>query len=452
MCLLLLPIAGISQLSSENVSSAFNDFIGDKALQSASVGLTIVDGTTRHEVFSHNGKKTLIPASSLKMVTATTAMELFGANYQFETELVLEGTIDNGILNGNFVVIGHGDPSLGHPELRNTAEDFIQECLEAVITQGVQTIHGDIICQDNYFSGPSVAPSTTLSNSGNYYSAGSTGLHWLGNEFRITLSSEDVDGGKTQVMNVSPRPAGIELINETTASNVNRDMAYIFAVPGSDQMIIRGTIPKGQAGFEIKGALHNPAEVLRKELIKAFNKEGIRVSQKEVHPEDDKSLAIILGAPLKEIVSVTLHDSDNSMADCLLKHIGKRFKNDGSFQGGVNSLHAFWGERGVDTKGWFQKDGSGLSRANGITTQQLALIIAKGSEKNISHLKLGMKHLGDVKNVWSKSGYIDRVRAYSGFIEVDDHLYAYSIMANNYDCNASDMRKKIEKLFKEVAK
>jgi D-alanyl-D-alanine carboxypeptidase/D-alanyl-D-alanine-endopeptidase (penicillin-binding protein 4) len=451
MALLLLPIAGFSQLNSEKTSTAFDEFIADPDFQSTSIGLTIVNAKTRHEVFNYNGKKSLIPASSLKMVTATTVMELFGGDHAFSTKLTLEGEIENEILEGNFVVTGGGDPTLGHPELGISAQDFIDECVEAAITQGIHTINGDILCQDHFFSGPTVAQSVSIDNSGNYYAAGSTGLHWRGNSFAIKLSSEPLDGGSTRIVDVNPNPVGIEIVNEVTASNVNHDLAYIHSIPGSNQMIIRGTIPKGKTSFTIHGALHDPAKTLRRELIQAFAQNGIRVSQNEVFSESKKELGSIEGDPLREIVRYTLFESDNSMADCLLKHIGKRYKDDGSFKGGVNSLQAFWRERGVNTKGWFQCDGSGLSRSNGITTQQLALIIAKGREDNIPHLKAGMKHLGNIKNVWSKSGYIDRVRAYAGFIEVDGNRYVYSIMANNYDCSASAMRKKIEKLFRAVA-
>ena len=175
MCLLLLPLAGFSQLNSEKVSTAFDEFIADPDLQSTSIGLTIVDTKTRHEIFNYNGKKSLIPASSLKMVTAITALEFFGPDHTFSTKLALEGEVENGILEGNFVVTGGGDPTLGHPEFGMGAQDFIDECVEAAITQGIQTINGDILCQDHFFSGPTVAPSISLDNSGNYYAAGSTG-------------------------------------------------------------------------------------------------------------------------------------------------------------------------------------------------------------------------------------------------------------------------------------
>lgn len=452
MCLLLLPCFALGQLTNEKVEAAFSKFIADSELETATVGFTVVDAITRYEIFSHNGKKSLLPASSLKMITACTALEFFGVHHTFETTLSYTGVIENGVLNGNIVITGGGDPTLGYSAYSRNPDEQLNTWIEAIVGAGIQTINGDIICDASYFSGPTVAPTTTLNNSGNYYAAGSSGLHWRGNKFTITLESDPLDGGDTRITGIDPQLPGIQIINEVKASDINRDMAFIHAVPGSDEMIIHGTIPKGRKAFNIKGALHDPSALLRMEVIRELNRNSIRVSQNLQHVEDETELAKTTSVPLYQIVEHMLKQSDNSVADCLLKHLGKRFENDGSFKGGARSLKKFWGERGVDTKGWFQKDGSGLSRANGVTSQQLALIIAKCRETNVVYIKRGMKHLGDLENVWSKSGYIDRVRAYAGYVEVDGHLYVFSIISNNYSCTASAMRKKIEVLFKAIAK
>ena len=209
---------------------------------------------------------------------------------------------------------------------------------------------------------------------------------------------------------------------------------------------------KGKKEFTIEGALHNPGAVLRQEFVNALNEAGISV--KEERDEEIFSVAKVLtetsSPALKDIIAVMLKKSDNSYADCLMRQVGIRYLDKGSLEGGIESYQHFWKGRGIPLSGWFQQDGSGLSRANGITTQQLALITAKAKPTHRELIKDGLKPMADIPGLYVKSGYINRVRAYTGFIEKEGKEYAFAIISNNHDCSASAMRKKIEKLMTKV--
>ncbi|MFT5914728.1 MAG: D-alanyl-D-alanine carboxypeptidase [Bacteroidia bacterium] len=96
--------------------SEFNQFIKDlpnqTPLKSANVGFTLMDesGKTTSELQSGNS---LAPASVMKVITTASALDILGTDFQFETQLAYTGKVKNGVLKGNLVIIGGGDPTLG---------------------------------------------------------------------------------------------------------------------------------------------------------------------------------------------------------------------------------------------------------------------------------------------------------------------------------------------------
>lgn len=81
-------------------------------LPQASVGYAILDLRTNRYVAEHNAEQSLIPASTLKVVTAAAALAKHGANYRFKTDITAIGHISNDTLRGDIVIKGVGDPSI----------------------------------------------------------------------------------------------------------------------------------------------------------------------------------------------------------------------------------------------------------------------------------------------------------------------------------------------------
>ena len=72
--------------------------------------------------------QSLVPASTTKLVTTATALEIFGPNLRFATKIKYAGTIDtNGVLNGNIYIEGGGDPCLGTPRFTEHYGSFMRK-------------------------------------------------------------------------------------------------------------------------------------------------------------------------------------------------------------------------------------------------------------------------------------------------------------------------------------
>src|SRR5665213_119477 len=95
-----------------DVSSDIDSVLRDKLLQKASVGIEMVrlgasDGQAV-EIYQHDSRKPMTPASNLKLVTTSAALDHLGTEFRFRTVLLLH---DN-----DLVLIGAGDPSFGDSE------------------------------------------------------------------------------------------------------------------------------------------------------------------------------------------------------------------------------------------------------------------------------------------------------------------------------------------------
>src|SRR5437763_1868775 len=109
----LLAIGGAAQTVKNKLQGAYQQFESDSQLRHAISSLYIVNERTGEIVFDRNSQIGLAPASTQKIITATTAFELLGKDYQYKTDVGYRGNIVAGLLRGNLHIIGSGDPTLG---------------------------------------------------------------------------------------------------------------------------------------------------------------------------------------------------------------------------------------------------------------------------------------------------------------------------------------------------
>lgn len=94
-------------------------------------------------LISHNADKGMNPASVMKLITTNAALELLGPAYRWKTEVYKNGTVNNGILNGDLIIKGYGDPSF-------KAQDFWR-LLTTLQQAGIKNITGDLLFDKDYF-------------------------------------------------------------------------------------------------------------------------------------------------------------------------------------------------------------------------------------------------------------------------------------------------------------
>ncbi|MDB5011537.1 MAG: D-alanyl-D-alanine carboxypeptidase/D-alanyl-D-alanine-endopeptidase, partial [Mucilaginibacter sp.] len=120
----LLFIAGqaASQSLQQKIQTAFNRLQADSQCRYGMVALTVLDAQTGQEIFAGNANMGMAPGSTMKTVTTITAFNILGADFKYQTQFGYTGTLTNGTLNGDVIIKGSGDPTLGSWRWETTKE------------------------------------------------------------------------------------------------------------------------------------------------------------------------------------------------------------------------------------------------------------------------------------------------------------------------------------------
>ncbi|MBQ6161729.1 MAG: D-alanyl-D-alanine carboxypeptidase/D-alanyl-D-alanine-endopeptidase [Prevotella sp.] len=129
----------------QSLVAEMDSLMGSDIFKTSQVGLEIYDLDADSILYRHGERQRLRPASTQKVITAITALDQLGTNYQYKTELRYTGTIADSTLTGSLYVVGGFDPCLGRDDLA-----ALVECLQ---TAGIDTIRGSIYA-DRSMKGP----------------------------------------------------------------------------------------------------------------------------------------------------------------------------------------------------------------------------------------------------------------------------------------------------------
>ena len=102
------PVTGVSRLQRE-----IETILAAPALTRSYWGVLVRSAKNSDTLYSLNAGKLLMPGSTMKIMTLATAAERLGWDYVYDTRLVAAGPIDSGVLNGDLLVVGSGDPKIG---------------------------------------------------------------------------------------------------------------------------------------------------------------------------------------------------------------------------------------------------------------------------------------------------------------------------------------------------
>jgi serine-type D-Ala-D-Ala carboxypeptidase/endopeptidase (penicillin-binding protein 4) len=466
----------------QNVQAALNALANDGDFKHAGVSMNVVEVETGKKIAEWNSELCLIPASTLKIVTTSTALAILGENYTFKTELQYDGTIDDaGTLRGNLYVKGFGDPTLGSelmagvPDLETIIKTFASEVKKA----GIKKINGLIVGDATHYNTTDV---TSLGwqwdDIGNYYAAGVWGLNIRENYYDLLLRQSPKIGGAVSFVRTEPHIPNLVVISEVTAATSGADNSVIFGAPYTYSRLVNGTIPAGKGTFRVKGSMPDPAFLTAHYLMKALEENGIRTNKlattqvellREATPVLFRKTIFTHRSPnLKAIVHRANMESVNLYCETMLKAIGMKVKSQGSTEAGIAALRDFWSVRGIDLNAFVTEDGSGISTRNAVSAQHLTNFLNKiYSDKTIFNnfysslpeagktgtLKDTFGGTAGVGKIRAKTGSMKRVRCYAGYAKTQSgKLVAFSVLTNNFTGSFGNAKNKIETAIAEICK
>lgn len=471
---LVLPLLLLGQTKFE---SYITNWRAKKVTAHANIGVAVHELETGKILSGYNEDYSLVPASTLKLVTTLISLDKIGEDYKYETYTAHDGKIDpDGTLQGNLYIIGSGDPTLGSDRIPGNLsyKEFLAKFVKGIQSHGITCIDGDIIADESIFDSYPIAPSWQWNDLGNYYAGGAWGLNINENEYDIYFDSNYKVGSLSKLLFTDPWIPYLRLENEVVVDSANTgDNAYVFGGPYDFDKRIVGSIPQSKKRFKIKGSIPDPPKFLAGEIRSYLSKKGIKSNGVKVKVKSrDKHnhthyLDTTFSPPLVEIVKYANYFSINQYCESLLKTLGNELTGKGSGGYGLRAINEYLVKLKVDATALHMEDGSGLSARNLVSPRFLSEFLSKYSIKNGSKIikrvlpKAGAD--GTVRgllngrsskgNIWVKSGSMERTLSYSGICKARSGKWvSFCIIINGYTGKYKDMKPGAEQVLDQIYK
>jgi D-alanyl-D-alanine carboxypeptidase/D-alanyl-D-alanine-endopeptidase (penicillin-binding protein 4) len=443
-------------------------------IRNASWALSVKDAATGKVVLERDPKRNLVPASILKIFVTAAALEKLGPAGSLPTRLYYDGAISNGFLNGNIYIRGGGDPSLGSQLVKGAEplDAVFKAWTDAIRKAGINVINGAVVGDESAFD--SVQPgSWAWEDIGNYYAGQPSALTVNDGLYKLYFKPAAQPGGEAAVLRTEPYIEGLKFENYMkTGPAGSGDNGYIFAFPGQYQAVLRGSIPAGAAEFAIKGALPDPAFFAAQSFSYYLAKAGINSNKKAFKGVLPAGSAPVLlaetpSAPVREVVRVTNKRSFNLYAELLLRQLGLQ-RGSGTREAGLAAVRAYLAENGVDISELDLEDACGLSSRDTVKAENFTDLLRAVYRKNYyqefyeslvypgdpdatGHVRNLGKGTPLEKNLRQKSGSLNGVRSYTGYLKTKKgRTLAFTSMINGYSAAPAVLDKMIEELLLDL--
>lgn len=425
------------------IESTFLGWSADPALAGSLVGFCVLDESGKTVFASPLAGKALCPASALKTVTTAAALEIMGPDFTFWTGFTSGwGLISpDGILEGDLFLEGRGDPTL--------SIDDLDAMVASLVRSGLKQVNGRLsITEPTRFEVP-VNDHWNWGDIGNSYGAGAYGLNVDHNRISIRFQPGVREGDPAILLNRGAPTKDTRWVNQVlTGPPGSGDRVVVYSEPRGRIITLRGTVPAGEDGFTVNGALPDPPAFALEFLNAKFEAAGVKFLGRESQL-DLSWFPVLAGHRSKELVEIVDHIhkvSDNLEAQCLFLSLGPELQRDPS-----EVLESHWESRGVSFTGLRLIDGSGLARANMIRPLDLAMVnhlARRGPHGERFRQSLTTYLDGKVR---SKLGAMSGVRTEVGFLTLEDgREVTFALLANGLDLKV-DFWPLRERLLREVA-
>ena len=438
----------------------------------------------------YSSLRKLLPASNTKLISTGLAIRALGPGFRFRTRIGCSGEIKDGTLHGDLCIIGGGDPTIASGDSIALSADSLFSVWASIVRKaGIRKIDGDVVGDGSFFDGMRENGSWSYGDIGTYYGAGGDGLCFYRNIQEYLVKPGASEGSRPEISVSHPSTPWLEFRNvSVTAPAGTGDNLYLYNTDLAPVAEMRGTYAVDKAPKKLQCSNKYGALTCAFQFRNFLEKAGIEVSGGAADCEsvwsgdslvrrhcDGRELEIIgetFSPSLKDIAFVTNRRSDNFYAETLLRTLSVRDTGSASYDSCMVTVREELDSLGVDWHyGVRMYDGSGLARHNYMSPDFFCRFLKAMSEtevfddymKTISHpgnpgmaSRLAGQPASLKDRIWMKSGSMDGVLCYSGYIMPEsgnrENLAVFSIMTNNCPDGGREVREFIDNLIALVAK
>ncbi len=410
---------------------------------------------------SRNAHTALSPASNMKVLTSAAALHHLGPDYRWTTWVLADGPVRDGVLEGDLVLYGTGDPGIADRFFESRATVF-EELAADLQAAGIREVQGRVVGDGSRFSGDLRSSEWEADDLNEWYAAPSGALSY--NENVLSMRVSPGAPGRPPVVGSIPEHSGLRVRNEgTTVSGVARPPLAFLRDDPEEPVLVYGEIRAGGPDVWRQMTVTDPALFAAHGFTHVLRDAGIVVrgsptsirensasivgSARVLAPGESESptvLALHRSPPLSTYLRAVNQRSHNLYADLLLKTLGWEFEGEGSFEAGGRVVRDWLVASGVPTTGLRVVDGSGLSPGNRASAATLVGAIEATSrsdgweafweslpEAGDRTLNRRMRSTPAAGNLRAKTGTINRVSSLSGMVlSADGERLAFSIIGN----------------------
>jgi len=390
-----VPFPAVVASPRELLRTSIDSLLRDPQLRNAFFGVLIVHPQSGDTLYSHNAGKVFMPASNQKILTGAVALAQLGPEYRFRTTIVKRGTLVNGVLNGDLMVVGSGDPSISN-RAQGKAMNLLLNVADSVAARGIRRVTGRLMSGRNLFTD------------------GIYGYGWEADDFSSS----------------SGAPVDELFYNEGMVDSTAR-------VGGRDTVVSVTT--------------RNPSRSFLAALDTALARRGITVaggiSDSIAPPGPADTLYSFQSPPLREILRHFEKPSQNQIGEILIKTIGLERTGVAVADSGAAVMSRQLLAWGAEQNAFVVYDGSGLSRHNLVSPETIVrVLVAMQGDTAFSAfydalpvagvdgtLRTRMKGTAAEGNMHAKTGTLEFVRSLSGYITTaNGERLVFSMLSNHF--------------------
>jgi D-alanyl-D-alanine carboxypeptidase/D-alanyl-D-alanine-endopeptidase (penicillin-binding protein 4) len=449
-------------------AAALDSVFADTAFRRASWGVLVRSPETGATLYRRDAGKMLVPASNMKVVTGAAALEALGPDYRFRTEVAATGPVERGMLRGDLVVRGSGDPAVSARFGGGDARAVFRAWADSLRARGVTRVEGRVVGNDDALDDVPLGRGWAWDDVDSGYSAEVGALQFNEGVIGVRVAPGARPGDPARVM-LDP-PTGYVPVEArvTTAAAGTPPRVDAVRAPEGPGIVVTGVVPVDTPEVREEVAVRDNtlyfATVLRETLREAGIEVGGDAVDADALPEAERgarapALFTHASAPLREVLAAFLKPSQNQIGELLLKTLGRELRGAGTASAGraaVDSLVRTWG---LDAGALSQADGSGLSRYNLVAPELLAGILEhmlRSPHREAWHAALPVGGVDGTLagrfrgtplegRLHAKTGTLNGVRALSGYVPgPDGRPLVFSILVNHHTRSARDADRVID--------
>jgi D-alanyl-D-alanine carboxypeptidase/D-alanyl-D-alanine-endopeptidase (penicillin-binding protein 4) len=481
----LTPLAARAELSSD-IDSILHDKLLSRAMESIEV--VRLGNSVGHDtvIYQHDAQTPLIPASNLKVITTSAALDRLGPDFKFRTQLVYH--------DGDLILVGDGDPTFGDFELLGRMGWDVTTVFNnwaAGLKKLNITAVRNIVVDDSIFEQTFIHPHWPADQLDERYMAGVAGMNLNANCLDIYTRITGFGDHISYILNPPTHYFGVE--NNCITGSANAVWVSRAATqPGRGPLLVLRGQAKSNSDVPVSipvddppmfaatvlaecleaGGVHHSGDVHRDRLVRTQMATAAAVSESTIHSpqsriENPFRVLAVHETPLPAVISRANKDSMNLYAECVCKRLGAAVSHEsGSWQNGPAAVGGFLLKAGVPSDQFHLDDGCGLSKQNLISASALVSVLSydhyapagkvfadslsiAGADGTLKERFRGSDLRGRVQG---KSGYVNGVSALSGYLHTKDGAtYVFSILMNGVPSGSNSGAKALqEKIVRAV--